>query len=203
MATPFIKSNYQRVPGDYYPTVDGRCISGLIEHFTESLKVGIVDVCAPDGSGIVDAFRRMGYEAQGWDDAFLDTPSEFNGWIVTNPPYTRPLVDRIIERQIERVTSGEVLGLAVLLRAGFDFAKSRAVLFEHLNYYGQIKLRFRPWWSDEHTAQPIHNYAWHVWLRRGRSGMPVVMYSDGVPLPNAARLGVNERWGAECGKGKG
>jgi len=162
----YVKSNYERRAGDFYPTVDDRCIVSLVEHFGEEMKGGIVDVCAPDGSGIVDIFTRLGYKARGWPDAFQAAGAgEGCAWIVTNPPYTRPLVDRIITRQIERVEAGEFVGLAVLLRAGFDFSKSRAWMFGHRLYLGQVRMRFRPWWTEERNKQPIHNYVWHVWVR--------------------------------------
>jgi hypothetical protein len=50
-------------------------------------------------------------------------------------------------------------------------------MFDHPYYYGQIKLRFRPWWSEERTAQPIHNYVWHVW--RWNEAGPRVLYAAG------------------------
>jgi hypothetical protein len=173
MKVPYVHSGYERVKGDYYPTIDRRCVRGFLQHFQP--RGLCADVCAPEGSGIVDALQELGYKAVGLPDAFA--PEVKADWIVTNPPYDRRVVDGILERQIKRVVDGEVLGLAVLLRSNFDFAKSRAWMFDHPYYYGQIKLRFRPWWSEERTAQPIHNYVWHVW--RWNEAGPRVLYAAG------------------------
>lgn len=177
---PFVHSNYPRVPDDFYPTLDPRCVYGLLEHFEP--KNLCIDVCAPNGSGIVDTLTACGYKAAGLPNAFVDNLRAT--WIITNPPYKRGLVDKIIMRQIERVVKGDVFWLAVLLRSNFDFAKSRQAMFEHPNYLGQIKLRFRPYWSADRKAQPIHNYVWQLWSRDAE--YPTVLYSNGV-APSARK----------------
>lgn len=49
----------------------------------------------------------------------------------------------------------------------------------------QIKLRFRPWWSESREAQPIHNYVWQVWS--SSASRPVVLFSNGThPTKRAA-----------------
>ena len=179
MKVPFVHSNFERVEGDYYPTIDKRCVYGFLEHFQP--KGRCVDVCAPDGSGIVRTLCEHGYNAFCVADAFA--PIVLGEWIVTNPPYKRGLVDQIINRQIERVECGDVLRLAVLLRSNFDFAKGRRAMFDHPLYYGQIKLCFRPWWSEDRTAQPIHNYVWHIWMTaKAEYQLPVVLYTDGMEM---------------------
>ena len=174
---PYVHSNYKRKEGDDYQTLDPRCIYGLLEHFPKLSTV--IDPCADKGSGIVDCLSTLGYDAIGWQDAYADWDFKTN-WVVTNPPYARDVVDKIICRQIARLENGDVEGVAVLLRSNFDFAKKRKEMFNGAFYYGQIKLRFRPWWSEERKAQPIHNYCWHIW-KLGVAGFPIVMYSDGNP----------------------
>ena len=177
---PFVHSNFARVPNDFYPTIDSRCVYGFLEHFTPD---GLcVDVCAPEGSGIVDTLKECGHNAAGLPDAFAESVTA--QWIVTNPPYKRGLVDEIINCQIKRVENGEVFGLAVLLRSNFDFAKGRQAMFEHPLYFGQIKLRFRPWWSESREAQPIHNYVWQVWSMS--ASRPVVLFANGTRLTKLA-----------------
>lgn len=171
---PYVHSDFPRKPDDDYKTVDERCTYSFLEHFSPD---GLcVDVCAPGGSGIVDVLVKCGYNAIGIADAFAD--DVVAQWIVTNPPYKRDIVDKIIWRQIERVEANEVYGLAVLLRATFDFAKSRKEMFEHPLYYGQIKMRFRPWWSEDRKAQPIHNYVWQLWINV-EIPFPRILFSDG------------------------
>jgi hypothetical protein len=172
---PYVHSNYKRVEGDYYPTIDKRCIYGFLEY----IKPGkCVDVCSPCGSGIVDTLIECGFNAYGIGDAFTDEIVDAD-WIVTNPPYDRKVVDKIIDRCIARVMKLEVYGVAVLLRSNFDYAKSRWDMFNNSYYYGQIKLLFRPWWSEEHKKQPIHNYTWHIW-NSCLNEYPVVHYAKGI-----------------------
>ena len=178
--SPYVKSNFPRVPGDYYPTIDKRCVYALLQHFPLKRTDMIFDVCAPQGSGIIDALKETGRENSFCKpDAFEETI--LADWIVTNPPYVRPLVDEIIERQIERVRHNQVTWFACLLRANFDFAKSRKHIFEDEPlYYGQIKMRFRPYWSKERTSEPIHHFVWHVWYSYNvRLSHPFTMYADG------------------------
>ena len=175
MSVPFVHSNFERRENDHYPTIDKRCVYSFLEHIQPSRLV--VDVCSPNGSGIVDTLAMMGFNAICCPDAFMDGLR--CEWVVTNPPYKRGLVDRIINRQIERVEAGQVYGVAMLLRSGFDHAKTRAVMFDHPLYFGQIKMRFRPWWSENRSKQPIHNYVWHLWQWACSSLDPVVLYSLG------------------------
>lgn len=173
---PFVHSNYPRIAGDNYQTIDKRCIYGFLEHFTPQ---GLcIDVCSPNGSGIVTTLTECGYNAVEYGDA-LTSKNLHAEWIVTNPPYTRGLVDEIITRQIDRIRIGNIQKLAILLRSNFDFAKGRISLFENKYYYGQIKLRFRPWWSEDRKAQPIHNYIWHIWMAE-TDLPPIIMYADGI-----------------------
>ena len=96
--------------------------------------------------------------------------------IVTNPPYSRGVVDAIADATIARVRSGQVLGVALLMRANWDLAQRRAHLFALPEYAGQTRMRFRPWWSEERKAQPIHNFVWHVWAGHRPGAEPVVRY---------------------------
>lgn len=168
----YVHSRYKRVEGDNYQTVDKRCVDSFLEWFVPE---GVcIDVCSPEGSGIVDRLVERGYEARGVRDAFVKHLQ--CSWVITNPPYKRPLVDKIIERQVERLESKEVEGVAVLLRANFDLARCRTWLFGNPLYYGQVRMRFRPWWTGERDKQPIHNFVWQIWRRR-EFLYPIVMYA--------------------------
>lgn len=160
----FVKSNYPRREGDFYPTVDSRCITALMETMPR-LGAGLIcDPCAPDGSGIVDSLLAAGFKAKGIGDAYKKSLPAGTLWVVSNPPYDRRVVGKIIQRQIDRIAAGELLGVAMLLRTGFDHAKIYSDLFNNCRYYaGQIKLTFRPRWIEDSTGSPIHNYVWHLW----------------------------------------
>jgi len=177
---PYVHSGYDRIKDDDYKTVDKRCIYGFLEHFKpEGL---CVDVCAPSGSGIVDTLLEKGYEAVGLDDAFRDGFEA--DWIITNPPYKRPMVDEIIYRQIARIGKGEVKAVACLLRSNFSYAKSRQTMFRYNRYYyGGIKLLFRAWWVEEEKRDsrrngPIHNFTWHIWKPTWNL-IPAELFSEG------------------------
>jgi hypothetical protein len=158
---PYVHSNYERKKQDDYQTIDDRCIKALISKWDIRGKK-IVDCCASHGSGIVDHLCAAGYDASGAKDAFGSYIAE---WIVTNPPYERDSVDRIANECLRRLKSGEVDGVAFLMRANWDLANKRAKLFVFPWYACQIRMRFRPWWSEERKSQPIHNFVWHIWQR--------------------------------------
>jgi hypothetical protein len=167
----YVKSNYDRIPDDDYKTIDTRCVDGLLS--CVGIFGTVVDCCAPTGSEIINriAVLRPNQGTKCVGDAFSNFSAD---WIVTNPPYKKGIVDKILWRQIERVEAGEVIGFATLMRSNFDYAKSRMTMFCRDSYYCQVKLLFRPYWSTERKASPIHNYVWHVW--RAHLGNPTVLY---------------------------
>lgn len=174
MKKPYVKSNYARKANDDYKTVDPRCIQALVESWKIYLDDTIIDCCSPSGSAIIDRLVDMGFDkSSGVSDAFSEYEAD---WCITNPPYTRKLVDEIIWKQISNISAGRVYGAAVLLRNNFDFAKGRYEMFSHKYYMAQIHMMFRPWWSEEKKHQPIHNYVWHIWQARNVYGDPVVKY---------------------------
>lgn len=166
---PYVHSNYERRADDHYPTIDGRCVQALVD--TWPISGRIVDCCAPQGSGIVDELRRLGYDAHAAPEVVGTAAVD---WIVTNPPYKRGLVDEIATTIVDRVRRGRTGGAALLMRANWDLAACRAELFADPLYRGQTRLRFRPWWSEDRKAQPIHSYVFHVW--HPGSGEPVIRY---------------------------
>jgi len=175
---PFVHSNYPRRADDNYQTIDPRCTDSLLEYIHPGGRC--VDICAPDGSGIAERLQELGFPAVLLPDAFAQWDYHDKDWIVTNPPYERPIVDTIIRHAVELVEDGYIAGAAFLLRTSFDHAKNRAALFAAPGYHGQIKLRYRPWWSEERKAQPIHNYVWHLWMKdRLYLAPPIVLYSNG------------------------
>lgn len=172
MTVPYVHSKYKRIEDDNYQTVDKRCVKGLVE--TTFIHGKVIDVCSPNGSEIVNALRELGHEAYGYDDAFIGLV--LGSWIITNPPYKKGIVDEIVWRQIQRVEKGEVVGFAVLLRTNFDHAKTRKGMFSHPLYFGQVKLCFRPYWTEERKHSPIHNYVWHIWRGDTNIDYPIMPY---------------------------
>lgn len=171
MTVPYVHSKYERIKDDNYQTVDPRCVRALLDCVI--IKGHVVDCCAPNGSAIVDELAKLGVNVDGAGDAFSDFHAD---WVVTNPPYDRKIVDKILYRQIERVMNKEITGFATLMRSNFDFAKSRFEMFDNTYYAGHVKLMFRPWWSEDKKAQPIHNFVWHIWRNDKMFDLPVVLY---------------------------
>lgn len=167
--TPLMNSNFDRREKDFYPTIDTRCLDGLLYYFTLPRIMRIVDVCADQGSALVDQLQGAGYSsASGVGDAYMDGATlqqEAGGkvdWIITNTPYELSVVDKIIMRQVERVQSREIVAAAFLLRSTFDHAARRRTMFDNPAYAGQIKLCFRPWWTESRDKSPFHSYAWQI-----------------------------------------
>lgn len=176
---PFVKSNYKRRKNDHYPTIDTRCVDALLDS-NLSLFNYVWDCCSINGSGILDRLRHHKKIVYQGKDAFTLNPSKGKRieWIISNPPYERSKVIKIIEFQVARLNIGQISGVAMLLRTGFDHAKAYQKLFRDCPYYaGQIKLTFRPVWiKGKPIASPIHNYVWHIWQKTAQ-GLPFVIYS--------------------------
>jgi hypothetical protein len=161
---PFVHSGYERKENDDYQTVDPRCVEALL-HFEgwRFRHKTIVDVCASHGSAIQRQLVERGFTAYGLSEALVDL-SDFNV-VITNPPYARGIVDKIVNHVVSEIEKEHIQFGFFLMRANWDFAVSRAALFDSPLYLGQTRMRFRPWWSEERKAQPIHNYVWHSWGR--------------------------------------
>lgn len=169
---PYVHSRFERRAQDHYPTIDSRCVDALLD--TWPVFGEVVDCCAPQGSGIVDALNASGgFSGKAECASTADAPFKAN-WIVTNPPYARGIVNEIAQVIVSRVASGNISGAAMLMRANWDLARGRADLFEPPWYAGQTRLRFRPFWTNERTAQPIHSFVWLLWSKW--NGEPVIRY---------------------------
>lgn len=177
MPVPYVHSGYERNAEDHYPTIDERCTYALLEHFP--LQGRVIDICAPTVSGITQVLRTQGAEVLDWPDAFTPWDYRPTDIIVTNPPYSRPTVDRILDYAKHLVEQETITAAAFLMRTNFDHAQSRKQFFTTRSYHGQIKLLFRPWWSEERQAHPIHNYVWHIWRARRPAAPPSVWYGYG------------------------
>jgi hypothetical protein len=171
MNKPYVHSNYERIKNDDYQTIDKRCVQALLDCVI--INGHVVDCCASHGSGIVNELAKLGVNVDGVNNAFSYYSAN---WIVTNPPYTRGLVDEILWHQIRRIETGTITGFATLMRSNFDFAKTRWDMFNNTHYAGQVKMMFRPWRSEDKKFSPIHNFVWHIWRNDKFFDSPVVLY---------------------------
>lgn len=172
----FVRSGHERIADDNYQTVDRRCVQALDETMKIPDLVTIIDSCSPQGSGILDYFQGRKVRRAQCSDAF--SKDYYCDWDIFNPPYARGLVDRIIHARLENMIVGRTrVGVAALLRTGFDHAKSRVNMFwQNESYAGQIKMLFRPLWFLDTDITPIHNYVWHIWLADNYGKPPRVWY---------------------------
>lgn len=185
MTNVFVHSGYERKENDDYQTIDHRCIDALVESIPELLLKDdrVVDFCGSHGSGIVTRLNELGIYSEGAKEAFTDH-GQFD-WIISNPPYDRKVVDDFANHalnHLEFLGKQNTRGVAFLMRANWDFAACRQNLFDRQDYMMQIRMRFRPWWSEERTAQPIHNYVWHVWYKNNPFKEPVLRYWNLKPI---------------------
>lgn len=164
VAVPFVQTRFERRENDHYPTVDPRCLDALLANW--DMPVRAEDPCVgPNGeSALIDQRPEL----------FRFGPVRS---VITNPPYDKKVVDGIVTGIVDRVRSGELVAAAILVRASWDQAKSRAPLRRY-PFAGLIRLTFRPWWPDSREKSPIHNYQWMVWDRR-HVGEPVVRHAGG------------------------
>ena len=174
-----MNSGRPRIKDDDYKTIDPRCVNSLLD-FIVLQGCLVVDPCSPTGSGIIEQIASRKIHCYGLSNYREDYACD---WVVSNPPYKRPLVDNIVWNMISRLDDGLITGgVALLLRTNFDHAKGRVMFFrDNPHYYGQIKLMFRPRWFEkrEGDATPFHNYVWHIWTTNTMHDSPIVMYSEG------------------------
>ena len=104
--------------------------------------------------------------------------------IITNPPYG-DLAEAFARKWLKDYPDIPVM--ALLLRQGFDNAKSRTDLFGDCPAFaGEIALTWRPrwdWWLSDKALGPEakkqgprHNFSWFIW-DRAHTGAPVKLYA--------------------------
>lgn len=174
-----MNSGRPRIEDDDYKTIDPRCINALFEWFGKFKDQLCIDPCSPTGSGIIEQLASNKIQCFGMPDY---RERYACNWVISNPPYKRPLVDNIVWNMIDRLGGDVTGGVALLLRTNFDHAKGRVMFFrDNPHYYGQIKMMFRPRWFEKHDgdATPFHNFVWHIWTASTMHDDPILMYSEG------------------------
>lgn len=147
----YVNSGYERRADDHYPTIDARCIKTLLENWDMPLPA-LDPFCSQLETGLHPA--RVGS---------LASADNFKS-IITNPPYKRALVDKLVAQCLATLED-QIDVVALLMRTQWDHAKTRQHLFEP-PFAASIRLTFRPFWTHDRKATPIHSYQWLVWDRR-------------------------------------
>lgn len=179
------KKNQKRIKQDAYFTVDTRPIKALFLGCPELIEA-ITGIYEPfcGGGHMTEDLRDMdfavfpgdiedhGYKGQIWKQDFLDAncmPLGANT-IISNPPYNRWQILKIIEHAMRLLPEGGFL--CFLMNHRFDAAGERAGLFQPGNgFYARVVLPFRIWWFERHEddKRPAQNHTWFV-LQKGYKG---------------------------------
>jgi len=168
---PFVQSKFERRPDDNYQTIDERCVVALGESW--DIPGPVWEPCAPDGSGIAAAWPDRVICGS---DAMTDPVPDDARSIITNTPYKTKVCNAMVTRLSGFVADGSLDVAAFLYRSQWDHAGGiRAKMLDEPPFAGLVRLRFRPWWSEDRDSSPIHSYQWVIFDRR-HIGEPVVRY---------------------------
>jgi hypothetical protein len=144
------------------------------------------------GSGkMVAALRQAGLDVIGGGIAdgadFLGQPAKSGiGAIITNPPcaLAREFIERALDFNGVRV-------VAMLLRADFDHAATRAHLFDGCPMFAKkVVLTKRIRWFEDSRGSPSFNHCSMIWDRLHR-GPPTLAYASGIAHHWSSGLAAN------------
>jgi hypothetical protein len=92
--------------------------------------------------------------------------------IVTNTPHNTKEACAIVENMIRLVEEGRIEFAAALFRAIWGAEPGRLAYFNRPSFRSEILCCWRARWIAGTTKSPMHAYAWYVWSRAPRSGLP-------------------------------
>lgn len=171
----------ERETNDYYAT-EPKAVELLLELETFSPNVWecacgeghLAKVLTEKGYNVLasDLIER-GYGEGGID--FLQSTKEFDGDIITNPPYK--YAKDFVEHALEVVTEGHKV--AMFLKVQFLEGKARKELFEKYPpktiYVSSSRLVCAPNGDFENAPSSAVAYAWFIW-EKGYTGDPIVRW---------------------------
>lgn len=169
-------SEHERRPLNFYPTPEEltRAILPRLERFKHGGS--ILEPCCGDGA-ISKILNEAGHIVRSYDienygfegchgiENFLDrkTVRKDCKAIVTNPPYDKRgnLTVEIVRHAIKLMEANRG-SVFMLLRSNWNTASTRRDLYEH-PFVGKHNMLWRPYWTEERKASPMHNYSWFEW----------------------------------------
>lgn len=178
-------SSFERTEFDAYFTLDSEMsVKALVETCFIDPKLDTILEPAAGRGHLVAELRRRGFTAAGSDLVKHDDPlvtdirtsvdlaqiteSDLRRYsaVVTNLPYD--MQDELLEKLL-RAAHKSGVKVATLTRASWHIASSRASLVHNNPFFlGVAHLPRRPWWSEERTASPRHEFVWCLWGGRPR-----------------------------------
>ena len=168
-------SGYARCERDLYETPEW-VTAALVPH----LPARVTTIWEPAaGSGqMVFALRSAGFTVVASDinsghDFLADRPARHVDAVVTNPPFG--LAREFIEHALKLTEPDGCV--AMLLRADYDHAKTRAHLFgDCVQFAKKVALTRRIVWFERPGAAPSFNHCWLLWDWK-HTGPPALAYA--------------------------
>lgn len=175
-------ANSERPENDYY-AIEPKAMEVLLEYETFSPTIW---ECACGEGHISKVLEKAGYNVfstdlvyRGYGEKepldFLKSTGNFNGDIITNPPYK--FAKEFVEKAIETVNDGHKV--AMLLRVLFLEGKSRRVLFNKyppkVVYVFSSRVKCAKNGDFDGMGSGAVAYAWFLW-EKGFSGTPIIKW---------------------------
>lgn len=176
-------SKLERVENDYYAT-EPRAMELLLD---EEKFSPVVWECACGEGHLSKVLERRGYQVISTDliyrnfgdeeplDFLTETLEDFEGDIITNPPYKYAL--EFVERALDSVQTGRKV--AMFLKLTFLEGQKRKEFFlrnpPKTVYVSSSRLNCARNGDFEHYTQSAVCYAWFVWFK-GFKGDPVIKW---------------------------
>lgn len=187
-------SSHERLAFDAYFTLDAKMsVQALLDTGFISPRLDRILEPAAGRGHLVAELRRRGFNVYATDLVKHDdplVPDIYTGVdlaaitedalrrysaVVTNLPYDTQ--DELLERLLSRAHRVGV-SVATLTRASWHIAAARkSLVHDNPFFLGVAHLPRRPWWSEERTASPRHEFVWCIWSGQPRTTrLPVIFY---------------------------
>lgn len=178
-------SEKEREENDYYAT-SPKAVEMLLEQETFAHDIW---ECAAGEDHIANVLRKHGYDVLSTDIIdrtghtqvldFLTTEKEFNGDIITNPPYK--YAQEFVEHTLDSIQLGNKV--AMYLKLTFLEGKKRQQLFKQRNLKTIYVMASRMGCAknghfsnkEQQTEAGAVAYAWFVW-EKGYNGYPTIKW---------------------------
>jgi hypothetical protein len=195
-------SNFERIAGDAYDTVDPQLHRALAREL-HRLPGGLFE-CSVGRGCLLDGLAELGYPvavasdiaprradiAKGDFLSLREMPARCRS-IVSNVPFSH--IDEMARHALV-LTKPVGGGVVLLAPITFISARSRRDLFEHPAFAGQVICAFRVDWFPEHRKGPLPPtiYVWLFWLWERAPSNPFVTIDfgarAGVPAVSKTRV---------------
>lgn len=184
-------SGFARTELDAYFTLDAHmCIDALLDAYPLPRETIILEPAAGRGHLVAElrdrAFKVVACDLADHANPLIDDIKSdhdiFNiedlapyDAIITNLPYDTQ--DKLLGHLLPIAARSNTF-VATLTRAAWHIAARRSdLVHNNKNFSGVVHLPRRPWWSDDRTSSPRHDFVWNVWAAQPRvTDRPAIHY---------------------------